>query len=84
MRENRTSGTAWGVPGDWHSYHNELWKKNTSNSICPNLCSKNRVIRKCRHLDTFLDLLVGGLASLVSILCLLYARSVGNRDARLV
>jgi len=27
MRENRTSGTAWGVPGDRHSYHDCKNKK---------------------------------------------------------
>ena len=24
MRENRTSGTVWGVPGNWHSYHDGI------------------------------------------------------------
>jgi hypothetical protein len=27
MRENRTSGTVWGAPGNRRSYHNALTKK---------------------------------------------------------
>jgi len=33
MRENRTSGTVWGVPGNWHSYHDDYYNEITVEDV---------------------------------------------------
>jgi len=48
MRENRTSGTVWGVPGNRHSYHDDFLPKLQLelNSISLNIT--NTILKKFR------------------------------------